>query len=177
MPFPFQHVCHLLQQLDEDARSPKRKRDSSGAIVEAWFRQHILLLDAPTVDGCAILSTLLPTRRTDRVYAIKEARLQSIIEKALMLGCSRVQELRSYLLPGSGLDLADCVENVLTRTVSLPILCTIKNPARKIRNFYALQRGLTNIPAQPCPPRRRGNSGGGGCGTINDSGKVSLQLS
>lgn len=125
MPFPFQHVCKLLQQLDEDARSPKKKKDSSRAILDAWFRQHELLLDAPTVDGCAILSSLLPTRRTDRVYAIKETRLRSIIGKALVLGCSRVQELRSYLLPGSGFDLADCVENVLTRTVSLPIPYTI----------------------------------------------------
>lgn len=133
MPFPFQYICDLLQKLDEDARSPKKGKDSSRAIVETWFRQHRLLLDAPTVDGCAVLSTLLPTRRTDRVYAIKEARLQSIFGKALVLGCSRVQELRSYLLPGSGFDLADCVENVLARTVSLPILDTINCSTRESR--------------------------------------------
>lgn len=67
------------------------------------------------------------------MYAIKEARLRGIIGRALVLGCSRVQELRSYLLPGSGLDLADCVENILNCTVSLPILYQA-NPLES-RNF------------------------------------------
>ncbi|GAW18903.1 hypothetical protein ANO14919_083860 [Xylariales sp. No.14919] len=116
MPFPYRYICDLLQQLDDDGRKPPEKRTSSDTIVKSWFQQHRCLIDAPGNDVCAILSTLLPERRTDRVYNIQAPKLQSIFGKALMLGASRVLELRRWTEAGSGIDLADCIESALRRT-------------------------------------------------------------
>ncbi|KAI1113692.1 hypothetical protein F5Y14DRAFT_203242 [Nemania sp. NC0429] len=116
MPFPYRYICDLLQQLDDELRKSPERQTSCGAIVREWFRQHRSLLDAPGNDACAIISMLLPERRTDRVYNIQAPKLQSIFGKALMLGASRVLELRRWAEPGSGIDLADCVESALRRT-------------------------------------------------------------
>lgn len=120
MPFPYTFVCDLLQELD-DARKKKEEKDLAliKTIIEAWFRKHRSLLDEPENDASAILSTLMPERRTDRVYSIQAPTLEGIFGKALLLGISRVQELRRYKTPRMGVDLADCIENILTRTVSI----------------------------------------------------------
>ncbi|KAI1753583.1 hypothetical protein F4782DRAFT_81523 [Xylaria castorea] len=116
MPFPYRYICDLLQQIDDEARKSPAKQTPSEAIVQSWFQYHQSLIHAPGNDVCAILSMLLPERRTDRVYNIQAPRLQSIFGKALMLGASRVLELRRWTEPGSGVDLGDCVESVLRRT-------------------------------------------------------------
>lgn len=118
MPFPYRFVCDLLQQLEEEAHPTNTEKTSSHTIIERWFDEHRVRLDAPTVNGCAVISTLLPERRTDRVYGIQAPRLESIIGQALILGSSRVKELRRYKTPGQGVDLGDCVESILSRTVS-----------------------------------------------------------
>lgn len=115
MPFPYRYTCDLLQRIDDEQSAKKRKKPDN-TIVKEWFLEHRLRLDAPTVDASAILSTLLPQRRTDRVYGIQASRLESIIGSALTLGHSRVKELRSYKTPALGRDLGDCVEAILTRT-------------------------------------------------------------
>ncbi|KAI5865511.1 hypothetical protein GGS23DRAFT_618587 [Durotheca rogersii] len=120
MPFPYRYICDLLQQLDDASRRAKKHEVATGAVIEAWFREHRSRLDAPENDASATLSTLLPERRTDRVYLIQTSRLERIFGRALLLGASRVQELRRYLTPGLGLDLADCVEGILTRTPNAP---------------------------------------------------------
>lgn len=118
MPFPYRYICDLLQQLEDESRKAENKQTPAKDIIKSWFLEHRSLLDAPDNDACAILSTLLPERRTDRVYCIQVARLESLFGKALLLGASRVQELRRYLTPGLDIDLADCVEHILKRTVS-----------------------------------------------------------
>ncbi|KAI3336148.1 hypothetical protein F4824DRAFT_462370 [Ustulina deusta] len=116
MPFPYRYVCHLLQQLDDEARKSPAKQAPFDVIIKAWFQQHRCLFNAPGNDVCAVLSMLLPERRTDRVYNIQAPKLQSIFGKALMLGASRVLELRRWSESGSGVDLADCIEGALRRT-------------------------------------------------------------
>ncbi|KAI0592842.1 hypothetical protein F4775DRAFT_599219 [Biscogniauxia sp. FL1348] len=116
MPFPYAYICDLLQQLEDELQKPESKRIPSKTVVTNWFDQHRALLNAPGSDACAILSTLLPERRTDRVYLIQAPRLQSIIGQAFLLGASRVKELRCYQTPGLGVDLGDCVEGLLKRT-------------------------------------------------------------
>ncbi|KAI1305707.1 hypothetical protein F5Y03DRAFT_355622 [Xylaria venustula] len=116
MPFPYRYICDLLQQLDDEARKPPGKQTPSDVIVKFWFRQHRSLLNAPGNDACAVLSTLLPERRTDRVYNIQAPKLQSIFGKALRLGASRVLELRRWTESTSGKDLADCIECALRQT-------------------------------------------------------------
>lgn len=119
MPFQFSYICDLLQSLDDESRSSARNKLPSHVIIADWFRQHRVRLDSPACDACAILSTLLPERRTDRVFFIQSTKLESIVGQALTLGASRVKELRRYRTPGLGVDLADCVESLLNVTVSL----------------------------------------------------------
>ncbi|KAI1745948.1 hypothetical protein F4680DRAFT_399772 [Xylaria scruposa] len=116
MPFPYRYICDLLQQLDDEVRKPPAKQTAPEAIVQSWFQHHQPLIHAPGNDACAILSMLLPERRTDRVYNIQAPRLQSVFGKALLLGASRVLELRRWAESGSGVDLGDCVESILRQT-------------------------------------------------------------
>ncbi|KAI0427066.1 hypothetical protein F5Y09DRAFT_40648 [Xylaria sp. FL1042] len=118
MPFPYRYICDLLQQLEDEARKRPGKQTHSDMIIKSWFQQHRCLFNAPeNVNvASAVLSTLLPETRTDRVYNIQAPKLQSIFGKALMLGASRVLELRRWSESGSGIDLADCIEHALRQT-------------------------------------------------------------
>lgn len=112
MPFSFGAVCDLLQSLESNYKRTKRKKDST-QIVNQWFDRHKEHL-AQDVDHVALLSTLLPERRTDRVFNIKHKRLEHIVARACLLGTSRKEELRRWeTQPGSGNDLPDCVEALL----------------------------------------------------------------
>lgn len=114
MSFPFSHVCDLL----EASYALVKARKSSTSALIAWCSRHRNLIDAPDTDLAALLSTLLPEKRTDRVYSIQANSLERVIGRGLMLGSSRLKELSVYKQPGLGLDLADCVERILTVTVS-----------------------------------------------------------
>ena len=116
MPFRFSYVCDLLQRLEDNqgARSGVR---TPAHIVQEWFRRHQGLLGRDDHDATALLSTLLPEKRSDRVYFIREKKLQTVIGRSLGLGRSRIQQLGRWDRPGSGIDLADCVESILKETV------------------------------------------------------------
>ncbi|KAI1074137.1 hypothetical protein F5B20DRAFT_586572 [Whalleya microplaca] len=120
MPFPYRYICDLLQQLDDETHREVPRQIPATTVLENWFREHRSHLNAPENDACAILSTLLPGKRTDRVYGIQAPKLQSVIGKALCLGASRVQELRRYTISGLNLDLADCIESTLKCTPNPP---------------------------------------------------------
>ncbi|QGI62041.1 uncharacterized protein FFB20_07540 [Fusarium fujikuroi] len=114
MPLPFSLVCDLLEQsflLSLD------KKSCSNTVTK-WFTRHRNYVDAHDTDLPALLSTLLPEKRTDRVYCIQSARLERIIGRAYLLGSSRIKELAQYHQPGSGVDLADCVFRILKVTPS-----------------------------------------------------------
>lgn len=115
MPFPFPVVCDLLQDLDNDQ---KRKRQSRGSpnITKDWFTENRNLVHAHDADPVALLSTLLPERRTDRVFAIKEKSLERIVTTACGLGSRRELLRRWETTPRAGLDLAECVEDVMAQT-------------------------------------------------------------
>lgn len=117
MPLPFNLVCDLLDICYEQGLA----RKDNNRVVRNWFTRHRDLVDAHDTDLAALLSTLLPEKRTDRVYNIKERSLEKIIGRALGLGSSRLATLAAYRAPGGGQDLADCVEQLLTTTVSLTI--------------------------------------------------------
>ncbi|KAI0133159.1 hypothetical protein F4776DRAFT_626350 [Hypoxylon sp. NC0597] len=173
MPFPFRYICDLLQHLDDESRK-ETKQVPAKVIIETWFREHRTHLNAQDNDACAILSTLLPERRTDRVYCIQTSRLESIFGKALLLGASRVQELRRYRTPALGVDLADCIEGILSRTPNpdlggneltveeidntlscIAAACRFSSPSvrasRGSQNVRDQDRSLTNIYRQLSP--------------------------
>lgn len=114
MALMFSVVCELLQSLEHDF---KRKRHQKGPkhIVNDWFNRHHDALDAG-VDRSALLSTFLPERRTDRVFCIKQKRLENIVIKAFGLGSSRTAQLRECDVPGAARDFAECVEAILKAT-------------------------------------------------------------
>lgn len=114
MPLPFAAVCDLLEQSYDLILA---RKDNSRAVV-SWFERHRTRVNAHDTNIPALLSTLLPEKRTDRVYAIQQAKLEKIIGRALMLGTSRIAELATYKKPGLALDLGDCVQRILNATVS-----------------------------------------------------------
>lgn len=115
MPFPFETVCDLLQDLENDL---KRKRQGKGSsrIVKDWFTEHRRSINDQNVDAGALLSTLLPERRTDRVFSIREKKLETIIANACGLGTRRNILRRWETDPRAGLDFAECVEHVLSQS-------------------------------------------------------------
>lgn len=117
MPFKFTHVCDLLSKLEriktrDPPLLPKQVDLEFRRVVEYWFRQHRRDIDDPSTDDVALLSTLFPERRTDRVYGFQEARLSHLIGRALYLNSSRTRALQGWKTPGNG-DLGTCVEKVL----------------------------------------------------------------
>ncbi|KAK1986621.1 ATP dependent DNA ligase domain-containing protein [Colletotrichum cereale] len=110
MPLSFVLICDLLEQAHKQCKAGNQNLNQR---VSDWFTQHRRHIDDPGTDASALFSTLLPDKRTDRVYAIQADTLSNIIGRALRLGASRVQELRRYKEPGRGEDLADCVARIL----------------------------------------------------------------
>lgn len=111
MPFSFGAVCDLLQSLESNHKRTRRQKPAK-KIVDEWFAEHGEDLESAHVDKVALLSTLLPERRTDRIFNIKEKRLEQIVVKACLLG-TRKDKLRHWQEPGSGRDLAECIEAIL----------------------------------------------------------------
>lgn len=114
MPLPFSLVCDLL----EDSYDVATARKPVSRVFAAWCARHRSRINASDINLAALLSTLLPEKRADRVYCIQANGLERIIGRALMLGSSRIKELAIYKRPGHGLDLDDCVERILNATVS-----------------------------------------------------------
>lgn len=121
MPLPFSLVCDLL----EEAYVLATTRKPFNQVFVAWCARYRSYIDAPDTNLAALLSTLLPEKRTDRVYCIQANGLERIISRALMLGSSRIKELAIYKQPGLGLDLGDCVERILNATVSYNIIALV----------------------------------------------------
>lgn len=112
----FSLICHLLETLHSHSAAGNHRR--ARETLQRWFAHHRQLVRAlPVPDGAALLSTLLPARRTDRVYCIQAPRLEKIFARAQRLGAGRLAELCRYKAPGSGVDLADCISTILKATV------------------------------------------------------------
>src|ERR1044071_4023430 len=108
MPFPFTYVCDLLQRL-ADNRSARSGVKTSASIIEEWFRKHQALLHRPGFKSATLLSALLPEKRSDRVYFIREKKLQILIGRGLGIGRSRITQLGRWTDPSAGVGLAECV--------------------------------------------------------------------
>ena len=117
MPFKFSNVCHLLSDLEAIAsrvppRSSKERDEELKQKTRYWFRCHRRSIDANEVDGITLLSTLLPEKRTDRVYGLQEARLCKVIARGLHLNNSNIRILQNWNQPGHG-GLGSAVQRVL----------------------------------------------------------------
>lgn len=120
MPLLFLHVSDLLEELSavktrDPPYLPKDAEARSHEIIRSFFRERRRLFTDENAE--ALLSTLLPERRTDRVYGLKEKSLEKIIGRALCLSNGRWNDLRRYQQPGAG-DIGDCLERVQRQAVS-----------------------------------------------------------
>ena len=119
MPLAFSEICIFLSRLEEiELRDPpflnaSEKSAAVKAVTESWFKSHRRVINELDVDSSvALTSTLLPERRTDRVYDIQSTRLCGILGRCLRLGVDRTNLLQQYKQPGFG-DLATCVARAL----------------------------------------------------------------
>ncbi|KAK3044693.1 hypothetical protein LTS18_000606, partial [Coniosporium uncinatum] len=124
MPLKFSDICDLLSSIEAvEVRDPPLLRDERQkrirAALDSWFRYHRRAIDAPDTNGVALLSTLFPEQRTDRVYALQQTRLSKLIARSLCLNSSKTKDLQGWRTPGKG-DLATCVENVLRASNAEP---------------------------------------------------------
>ncbi|CAK7226822.1 hypothetical protein SBRCBS47491_006358 [Sporothrix bragantina] len=139
MPFLFAHVCDLFQQVEDLPPARRNQPRVVNQLIQSWFATHCKAVEQmvnvagdanPTNpvnfvnsanSASALLSALLPDRRTDRVYSLQARGLQRILIRALGLGHSRIPELSRWMRPcehatTGPVDLADCVEAILQRT-------------------------------------------------------------
>jgi DNA ligase-4 len=118
MPFAFAEVCTLFQRLEvlelrEPPLLPDEKSLQTRLTADSWFKSHRSAISALTVEGAvALLSAMLPEKRTDRVYGMQAPGLCRILARCLKLQAHRAKDLRAYTQPGRG-DLAACLERVL----------------------------------------------------------------
>jgi len=114
MTFPFGFICDLLEELHSLCLDGKQQRAKDA--IRRWFATHRALINSLGRCGHALLSTLLPDRRTDRVYSIQTNRLEFIIKRSQRLGKQRFERLRRYRQAGVKLDLGDCVQDIWNET-------------------------------------------------------------
>lgn len=118
MPFPFAEVSTLFQRLEaielrEPPLLPDEKVQPIRLVIDSWFKSHRSAIRALTVEGAtALLSALLPEKRTDRVYALQAPSLCRLLSRCLKLQAHRARDLQLYRIPGHG-DLAACLERIL----------------------------------------------------------------
>lgn len=116
MGFKFAHLCDLFSALEANrvlkASTEARKIDPDARSISHWFYQHGKRLRAPDTNQLALLSCMFPEKRPDRVYWLQDASLARIVGRCLLLGSSRREELERWRTSG-GVDLAQCVENVM----------------------------------------------------------------
>ena len=77
MPLQFLRIYELFEQL-----SSSRKPHKHNKVTETWFQQHGSDIPRQGSGALALLSCLFPEKRPDRVYGLREGRLEGIVVKA-----------------------------------------------------------------------------------------------
>lgn len=91
---------------------PADKKARGTSAIDRWFRSNRNAIQQLNADSTvALLSTLLPERRTDRVYGIQAPKLCHTLCRCLGLRAARAKDLQAYTQPGRG-NLGTCLERV-----------------------------------------------------------------
>lgn len=120
MPLHFEDLCDLLEALElletkQPPLLPTDKADRLRCTLIAWFKKRRSVIDRLGVaSAVALLSTLLPERRPDRVYGLQAATLSRALCRGLSLGNIHITALRAYQEPGRG-DLGQCLQRIVDR--------------------------------------------------------------
>lgn len=116
MPFKFQWLCELLEELDSNrykhARSAARTFNHEHQIIHRWYERFSHRIERTGPGAIAFLSCLFPERRPDRIYGLQHKRLSQVFGRALGLGASRVTELNQWTTR-DGVELPECIERVM----------------------------------------------------------------
>lgn len=134
MPLHFTTVCDFLSDLEElETREPSSTKPwmsfairekildkwiertlpaKRNKLINEWIEKNRSVIETQDTDLAALLSTLLPGRRIDRVYGIKSSRLCQILRQQLIVGIRGVA-LEQWKVHGSG-GLPICVEKLLS---------------------------------------------------------------
>lgn len=124
MPLLFTKICDLLSNLESlrRGRPPLLAAtvcQETNAQTKSWCQNLNLSINSTDLDAVALLSTLFPKRRTDRVYGIQPRSLSRKLKRILGLGDGRHQLLDKWQEAGRG-DLGCCVERAL-RQAEFPL--------------------------------------------------------
>ncbi len=117
MPLLFCQLCYMLSALENFTNHdppllPQKLIQKYGETIRTWFGAHKDYISGSDSDPVALLSTLFPSKRPDRVYSIQARNLTSILKRCLGLGMNRKGMLDEWRTPKRG-DLSDCVKRVL----------------------------------------------------------------
>ncbi|KAI9664180.1 MAG: hypothetical protein M1831_002359 [Alyxoria varia] len=120
MPILFAYVCDLLEELErlqhyDIPLSARRKQEEQNEAIKKWFQNHRKLIDSEDTDRAALLSTLLPGLRSDRMYGVKETRLGQVLSRCLGLGSTRIERLKSWN-PAINIDFGEHIYHIVKET-------------------------------------------------------------
>lgn len=119
MAFRFGTFCNLLSSLEdivchEPPYIPAERRQKLEVETRGWFRAHArAIAGLDQLSTVALISSLLPERRTDRVYGLQNATLSRLLSRTLGLPATKTRDLGAWKIPGNG-DLGDCVQRALS---------------------------------------------------------------
>jgi hypothetical protein len=125
MPFPFVYVCDLLEDLArlsnrESPLLPKVFHHATTETTLKWLKLHRSRLDAAATDDDAVILTLQPEKRTDRVYeGLDSFGLEQVIARVLNLPKRHFQDLQRWRHEPAKGDLATCVERVVNNMAAV----------------------------------------------------------
>ncbi|KAJ4377938.1 hypothetical protein N0V83_000768 [Neocucurbitaria cava] len=88
MTITFGAICSLLQSVENISTRqprplPQQQQDGIRQIISNWFNNQRSALDDPLTNGGAVLSSLFPHRRKDRVYGLQAPLLAKKLTKLL----------------------------------------------------------------------------------------------
>lgn len=110
MSLQFLDVRQLGEQLS-CSKDPNGHESS----VHDWFERHRSNIQRQGQPALALLSSLLPEKRADRVYGLRARQPEDVITKAACLGPTRISELRR-LQGRDGMDFASAIQQILAVT-------------------------------------------------------------
>jgi len=127
MPFPFSHLCSLLNDLERlhirnNPLLPRDLLERSTRKTNQWLKKHKFDLNAFDTQEAAVLWVLRPDKLTERCYGIDKCRLESIIARVYQVSQLEYAKLQLWQHMLHPADLAECVKAVRdSMTASRPI--------------------------------------------------------
>ena len=132
MPFPFVYVCDLLEDLAHLIHRdlpllPKDVHHQTTETTLRWLKLHRSRLDAAATDDDAVILTLQPEKRTDRVYGLDAFALEQVVARVLNLPKQHHLDLQTWRHDPAKGDLAACVERVMENmaAVRYALICNV----------------------------------------------------